>query len=131
MAVFPENITPIYPVVIEPVWHTLITPFDSSGEQRRQKSLYPKFNVRFRLSHQQASDAQTIWDFYMARKGAFESFYYFDPMPDIGIVTSYDNLYIGTGDGTTDIFNLPGKSTSAQTVYVDGGQHMKGLMYEI
>lgn len=120
MAVFPEDILPIYPVEIEPVWDTLVTPFDSGAEQRRQKSLYPRFNVRFQLQSLQAADAQTIWDFFMARKGRFESFYFFDRMPDIGVSTSYEGLYIGTGDGSTDIFDLPGKSTSSQVIYVDG-----------
>jgi len=120
MATFPENILPVYPVVIEPVWDTLVSTFDSGGEQRRQKSLYPRFNVQLKYRALSAADAQTMWDFYMARKGAFESFYFFDPAPDIGITTTYKGLYVGTGDGTTDIFDLPGKSTSSQTVYVDG-----------
>lgn len=120
MAVFPESITPVYPVIIEPQWSTLISETDGGGEQRRQKSLYPRFNVRLQFTHLSAAEAQTIWDFYMARKGAFESFYFFDVLPGLGIATSYDGLYVATGDGTTDIFDLPGKSTSSQTVYVDG-----------
>ena len=108
MAVFPEAVYPKYPITIEPVWDTLINTADSGAEQRRQKSLYPRFNVRFQIYGVRITDAQTIWDFYMARKGAFESFYFFDPSPDIGIVTSYDNLYVGTGDGSTEVFDLPG-----------------------
>jgi hypothetical protein len=120
MAIFPEDISPIYPYTIEPEWDTLVKRADSGAEQRRQKALYPRFNVRFQLSHLATADAQTIWDFFMARKGRFESFYYFDPLPDLGIVTTYDNLFIGTGDAATEVFNLPGKSTSGHVIYVDG-----------
>jgi len=120
MAVFPENILPVYPVLIEPEWHTLISNFDDGSEQRRQKSLYARYNVRLQYKSLSAANAQTIWDFYMARRGAFEAFYFFDPSPTIGITTSHTGLYVGTGNGSTDIFDLPGKSTSSQTVYVDG-----------
>lgn len=122
MAIFPEAIIPAHPFDLEPTWDTLITPFDSGAEQRRQKSLYPRFNARFRLNALESANAQTIWSFFMARKGSFESFYFFDPVPDIpGIgTTSYDDLYIGTGDGSTDVWDLPGKSTSSQVIYIDG-----------
>ena len=120
MATFPEDVSLAYPIIIEPVWDTLIHMTDSGAEQRRQKSLYPRFDVKLRLSGVDTSDAQTIWDFYMARKGAFESFYFFDPTPDMGVATEYDDLYIGAGDGSTEIFDIPGKSTSSQVIYVDG-----------
>ena len=121
MATFPETINPVFPVLIEPVWDTLIHTMDSGAEQRRQKSLYPRFNVTLSFYGLIASEAQTLWDFYMARKGAFESFYFFDPAPDIsGNTTSYDDLFIGTGDGSTDVWDIPGKSTSSQVIYLDG-----------
>lgn len=120
MAIYPATPNPVYPIIIKPVWNTLITQFDSGAEQRRQKSLYPKFDVKLKYKGLSAADTQTLWDFYMARKGAFESFYFFDPAPDMSIATSYDNLLVGTGDGSTDIFDLPGKSTSSQTIYIDG-----------
>jgi len=120
MAVFPEDIDLSFPIIIEPEWDTLVSTFDSGAEQRRQKSLYPRFNVRFRLNGYSATDAQTVWDFYMARKGMFESFYFFDPALDGGIVTSYDDLFIGTGDGSTEVWDIPGKSTSSQVIYLDG-----------
>ena len=129
MAIFPDTITPIYPVIIEPEWDTIIHRFDGGGEQRRQKSLYPRFNVpNLKFKGLSGSEVQTLWDFYMARKGAFEAFYFFDPSINASIVTSYDDLYVGTGDGTTDIFDLPGKSTSAQTVYVDGEEGVYSIL---
>jgi hypothetical protein len=120
MAVFPTTVDPAYPIIIKPTWDTLIKRMDSGAEQRRQKALYPTFDVTFSYKAISIANAQTIWDFFMARKGSFESFYWFDPRPDMGAVTSYDNLFIGTGDASTVTFNLPGKSTSGQVIYVEG-----------
>ncbi len=119
--IYPASPLPIYPVVITPRWDTLTRPFDSGAEQRRQKSLFPVFDVSLRYAALSDSDIQTLFDFYMARKGAFESFYFFDPRVSTGLMsTSYDALYVDTGDGSTDVFDLPGKSTSGQAIYVDG-----------
>lgn len=133
MAIFPEAIIPAHPFELEPVWDTLISTFDGGAEQRRQKSLYPRFNARFRLQAKESADAQTMWDFFMARKGSFESFYFFDPIPDVpGIgTTSYDDLFIGTGDGSTDVWDIPGKSTSSQVIYIDGGTQTLTTDYAI
>ena len=120
MATFPTTILPLYPVTIEPVWDTVIHQTDGGAEQCRQKSLYARFDVTLKYGWLSASDAQTIWDFYQARKGAFEAFYFYDPAPGIGALTSHENLYVDTGDGVTEVFDLPGKSTSSQTIYVDG-----------
>jgi hypothetical protein len=35
------------------------------------------------------------------------------------ITKAHVDQYIGTGDGTTEIFDIPGRSTSSQTIYVD------------
>lgn len=131
MAIFPETIYPKLPLIIEPEWNTLVHTTDAGAEQRRQKALYPKFNVRFQLFGKEITDAQTVYDFFMARKGSFESFYFFDPSPDAGIVTSYDNLYIGAGDASTEVFNLPGKSTSNQVIYIDGAEQTLTTDYVI
>lgn len=133
MAIFPESLIPAHPFDIEPEWNTLVKDTDGGAEQRRQKSLYPRFNARFRLNALESADAQTMWDFYMARKGRFESFYFFDPVPNISGIgtTSYDDLYIGTGDGSTDIWDLPGKSTSSQVIYIDGATQTLSTDYAI
>ena len=118
--VFTESILPIYPVQITPVWQTLVSRFDGGGEQRRQKQLYATYDVQLSFKALAAADAQTLWAFYMARKGSAEACYYYDPAPGIGITTSHAGLYVGTGDGATEVFDLPGKSTNTQAIYVDG-----------
>lgn len=112
---FPTSPAPMFPVIIEPVWNTIITSFDGANEQRRQKWAFAKYNVTLKFDPLTASEFQTLWAFYMARKGSFEPFYYY-PI-DTQTLTG---LYVGTGDNATEVFDLPGKTTSAQTIYVDG-----------
>jgi hypothetical protein len=129
MAVFPENIRFIYPVVLEPEWLTLVTDLDNGGEQRREKWLFCKFNVRGKLTRLAMEyGAQAIFDFYQARHGAAQSFYFFEPGLTYGIVTSYQDLYVGIGDGATAIFDLPGKYTSAQKIYINGVEQSAGYI---
>lgn len=116
MAEFPSSPRPIDPVTITPTWKTIMTDADSSKEQRRQKWSFPKYDVQIRYGTITPGAAmQIIWDFYMARKGAAEAFYYYPRY-----TRNYNAQYVGYGDGGTTIFDLPGKSTSSQTIYIDG-----------
>ena len=46
MATFPESApAPRYPLTITPTFNTLISGFDGGGEARRQKLIYPKYDV--------------------------------------------------------------------------------------
>lgn len=116
MAAFPETPVPTWSYLVEPEWRTLITPFDSGKEQRRQKWEYSKYNVVLSYYGQPSSASETIWKFFQARKGAYEAFHFFDPLDP----SSHVNLYVGTGDSTTVAFSLPGKQTSNHTIYVNG-----------
>ena len=120
MSTFPESPAPIYPLIVEPEWRTLTSDFDGGGEQRRQKQLFPKYNVTVSYGALSESDMQTLWDFYMARKGAYEAFYIYDLALLAGIAPNHDGQYAGTGNGSTEVFDIPGRSTSSHTVYVDG-----------
>ena len=121
MATFPEsNPSPQYPLIVEPGFNTLISGFDGGGEQRRQKLMYPKYNVIVNYSGMSLSGAKTLWEFYLARKGAYEAFYIYDLILLLGHSFNHVGQYCGTGDGSTTIFDIPGRSTSSRTVYVDG-----------
>lgn len=120
MATYPEDPIPNYPLIVEPEWHTFVSQIETGAEQRRQKSLFPVYNVQITYDSLSESDAQTLWEFYMARKGAFEAFYVYDLSLLASIAFNHTSLYCGTGDGVTDTFDVPGRSTSSHTVYSDG-----------
>lgn len=56
---------------------TLITQMESGKEQRRSKGEPRRtFRLTFEKSNTSSDDAQDIWDFYKARLGRFEPFYF-------------------------------------------------------
>lgn len=116
MAAFPETPVPTWSYIVEPEWRTLITPFDSGKEQRRQTWTYAKYNVVLSYYGQPSSASETIWKFFQARKGAYGAFHFFDPLD----ASSHVDLYVGIGDSTTVSFSLPGKQISNQTIYLNG-----------
>lgn len=62
---------------------TLITQFENGKEQRRAKGLPRRvFKLKFEKATTKNSDAQDIWDFFVARKGRFEAFLWDYPKPD-------------------------------------------------
>jgi len=117
----PSDPMPVYPLVIAPQWHTLISQFDSGKEQRRQKQLFPTYNIKVRYNALTRREMEKLWNFYMARKGALESFYFFDKA-----VHRHTNQFIGIGDGQRRVFDIPAKDTKqkgkeeGRIVYVNG-----------
>jgi len=116
----------LYPAVtsvpyVEPfsesiLFKTLISQFDDLGEEKRkQKWLYPKRMLTLHYKNLSKSEALTLWQFYLARKGPHEAFSFFYPLSN-----TYTGEYVGTGDGSTTAFNLPCKTASSYTLYVDG-----------
>ncbi len=56
-------------------YNTLITQYESGKEQRRSKGLARRtFSLQFEKATTTNSDAQEIWDFFMARRGRLEPF---------------------------------------------------------
>lgn len=97
---------------------TLITNFDDLGrERRKRKWLYPKRIVRLSYDHKSKTDAMAIYQFFLERAGSYEVFTFFDHTID-----TYENEYIGTGDGSTLIYNLPCRGSSSRTIYVNGAE---------
>jgi uncharacterized protein (TIGR02217 family) len=116
VAAYPESPYPTYPYVIEPEWRTLVTEFDSGEEQRRSKWTYAHYNIRLSYYGLASSAVGNLYEFYMARKGASEAFSFFDPLG----ASTHTGLYVGTGDGATTAFNLPGRQMASKTVYING-----------
>lgn len=123
MAVFPDVI-PTYGSEIIPVFRTIISPFDTDNEQRVAKRQFAIFDVKVRFPRLSQADARLVWDFYCARKGSFQSFYWFAPESD-----EYKGLYVCTADGVTETFDLPGKSTASRTLYENGVVKSSGFSY--
>ena len=100
--------------------------FGGEGEEiRTQRWLYPKPQVG-PLKYQWITKAEfrTLWEFYQARAGAFGEFNFFFPNSNTWV-----DIYVGTGDGTTDVFNLPCKTSSSRTLKVDGVSQTEGVDY--
>jgi len=123
MAVFPSPSSVPYtdPVTIEMRFKTLVSNFDDKGEEKRkQKWAYPKRSVSLQYKAISKEEAKTLWQFYQARKGQYESFVWFE---STGIGSSayntYVDEYVGTGDSTTLVFNLPAiNSSSIHKLYI-------------
>jgi hypothetical protein len=99
---------------------TLIANYDDSGEeQRKAKVLFPKRDIHLSFKHISKGEAATLYQFYIDRKGSYGKFAFFYPATVQNTPFSYVEEYVGTGDGTTTIFSLPGKSISNYIVYVD------------
>lgn len=122
MAVYPEDPKPIYPLIVSPQWDTLMAgKTDSGKEQRRQKSLFPVFDLTIKYHALGATDTSTLYDFYQATgQGAYGEFYTFDPSLHTSIALLHTSMYIGAGDGSTVLFTVPGRSTTSLSIYVDG-----------
>lgn len=58
-------------------FNTLITQFENGKEQRRSKSPPRRvFRLEFDKTTNYNDDAQEMWEFFVARKGRFEPFYF-------------------------------------------------------
>ncbi len=114
MAIFPDDVKLSYPLQIAPRWRTVVTSFEGGWEQRMKKEDFAVYDVTLRADRLSKADFLKVWEFYQARKGAYEAFYFYVPYTD-----TYKGLYVGVGDGVTTTFDLQGKSTSAQAIYLD------------
>lgn len=113
--VYPTTPVPSWPYDIKVRWNTTISSFDSGKEQRRQKNLYPKYDVSLTYPVLSVANMQILWSFYQSKKGTYEPFYFYSLES-----TLWEGCYIGIGDGTTTTFDLPGKSTTGVVIYQDG-----------
>lgn len=125
MAVFPETPKPIYPVIFEAVWQTKISPeTENGGEQRRKGWTYAKYDAVLNYKYLSISDFNILFDFYMARCGAYEAFYFFDIE-----IAAHKSIFLVQADGAIDTFDIPGKSTSSRTLYENGIVKSSGFSY--
>jgi hypothetical protein len=84
-------------------------------EFRKLKTLYPRRVLSLSFENRTLAQANYLWAFYLSCKGPFTAFRYFFQKTDV-----YVQEYVGTGDGSTTIFNLPSKSAASYTMYSNG-----------
>jgi hypothetical protein len=101
--------------IVTPIWRTIIGETDSIKEQRKQKQSYAFYDVELSYDTLSEDEFKILWNFYMARKGAYQAFYIYDLY-----VEDHDVLWIGMGDGATVTFDIPGKTTTDHIIYLDG-----------
>lgn len=122
MTAFPEITSVPFgnPVSEEIEFKTLTSNFADLGEeQRKQKWLYPKRLITLKYPWISKDEAQEIFQFFIGRAGSYNTFKFF--YPDIkGTAFSYTYEYVGTGNGSTTVFNLPAKSASNYILYLNG-----------
>ena len=129
MATYPESPIPNYPLTVTPRWDTVISRMDGGSEQRRQKTLFPVYDVQVSYTALTNAGMQTIWNFFMVRKGRTEAFYIYDLALLGGQAFAHSAQFVGYGDDSTDTFDIPGRSTSNRKVYVDGAEQTSGISY--
>jgi hypothetical protein len=121
MTAFPEITSVPFgnPVKEEIEFKTLISKFAGLGEeQRKQKWLYPKRLITLKYPWISKSEVQELFQFFIGRAGSFSNFKFF--YPDVkGTSFSYVQEYVGTGDASATVFNLPAKSAANYTLYID------------
>lgn len=101
------------PRVLSYEYKTLISTFDDIGrEQRKRKWLYHKHNIEMIYQYTSMTNARTLFQFFVNRKGPFESFHWIDDYSE-----QYVREYFGTGDNSVKTYDLPGKDISSYTVY--------------
>lgn len=122
MYVYPAAPIPQYPLEITSEYKTLISTFETGTELAHQQWRFPKRSINLKYDVLLASEIKTLWDFYIARKGSLVPFWFFDTYStnDSGNPASYTDEFVARGDAATTTFDLPGKTTSARTMYLDG-----------
>ncbi len=87
-----------------------------SGDVRvKNKWPYPLRDVTLQFRQPSKAEGRLLWQFYCDRLGGLEPFNYF-----LYYVNDYVREYVGTGNGTREIFDLPCKDGADIEIYING-----------
>ena len=122
--------TPLFPDIplsytleLTSEFRTIVTPFEGEGkEQRKRKWQFPRRKLRINIRSRDESEIRQVLSFFIARKGAFESFHIYYP-----VERAWYGEFVGIGDGATTTFDLGCKNTTSWTVYLDGVAQTTGV----
>lgn len=100
-------------------FYTNIFQGDSGKEKRRSKWAAPLRTLEFNLENESESDIDAIWDFYVARKGRYDTFWVKFPTDKNKKVVGEA---VGTAGGAETEFPLDKfpVDTDSVKVYIDG-----------
>jgi hypothetical protein len=85
---YPSSPVPQYSFTEEIGFKTLISQFENGTEQRRNKWSRGKRQFTLVYNVLEIAEIEILWDFYVARKGSFESFYF----TDLNLITGGINV---------------------------------------
>ena len=85
------NFTPTYTYERAPEWRTLVTEFESGKQQTRAKWASPRRRWHLVFKNITKDEAQAIVDFFNARKGRYESFYWICPLDNTQYIVRFNN----------------------------------------
>ena len=103
---------------LEEVMDVITSDLMSGGKIRRRGRNAPSWRVEMSYEFRDTT-ADTIEAFFRSMYGPLNAFTWTEwAMPE-GFLTR-SSIFVGMGDGSTVIFDLPCKSSSARTVYKDG-----------
>jgi len=118
MTIYPTNIAPSYPYGLPiPRFKTIVIGDSDEPKQRRRKRLYPLFDITLTYKVLNETKLTTLYDFFIARGGKYESFTFVDFMSR---QWNSDSLNIGAGTGSQATWSLQAKETSSQIITLNG-----------
>jgi hypothetical protein len=120
---FPEDITPTVSYKYGLTFATLRSTATVSGvSQRRRGRFRGLFAASLKYENYLESNVQTLWDFYVARAGAYEAFTFTDfaGIDNSPIGIAWPKLYAGTTNGTGTVYEVPMKTSSSYQLYRAG-----------
>ena len=103
---------PIVGIKTSILFHTKVTPKMSGGDTTEKVWRFPRYmwEYNYRMS---LSDASEFMDFFINHQGSDTAFDVIDLL-----YINYENAYVGIGDGTTTVFDLPGVVEDPPAIYV-------------
>lgn len=123
MVAFPEDFAPLLDEEMGDEYGTILSKgYEAGSTYSRTGRAYPLYSFMFRAPIMEWASYANLYDFYVARKGASGTFTFFDwngwDSSPVGV--RWPKLYVGVGNGSTTVFDLPMKSSSSGTAYVAG-----------
>lgn len=108
---------PSYPFQFETAFQTKVVEFETGSEWRGGARSFPKRRITTTYNTLTQVEMEELYGFFVSKKGAREAFSFFDPVPG-----NHKGEYVGRGDGSSVLFELPVRGSGSLVVYVNGVQ---------